>query len=281
MSNKLLRGFTIIELMLFLAITGLLIAGILVNASRSLDDQQYRDGVESIRNKISAQFAKVYSLTNDNTASDGTTQDPCESLKAVNSTGNTTIPRVSRGTSDCFYIGRFIEILPADNKSRLRITPVIAYSSESRQYYGDQTTKAGDILAQELAKGLSGYIVAKYSGNSSLVEDDQFDWGLAAVEPGTNTMKTIKLLVMRSPIDGALHTYNLLAEQPGTLDELALQSRLDDAYKATAEFCIADLTGGLDPPQRMSITIHKGATTPSDIETRLLKSEKDGGGAAC
>lgn len=277
MGSKFSNGFTIIELMLFLAITGLLIAGILVNAANSLNDQHYREGVESVRNKLSAQFAKVYSLTNDSTSLTGEgSVDPCQAIE-----GNTSV-HIQRGTSSCFYVGRLIEVVPGDQKSQLRITPVVAKPRfESGRLYQDQQSSGGS--ATEGGATLSDkYEIAKYDGNTNLVENDQFDWGLAAVNSGAgNTMVTVSLLVLRSPIDGTVQTYNLLAKDPGTIDYSKLGSRLTAEYMGDVKFCIADLTGALDPPQRMAIIVHKAATSSSDVETRLNKPAEAGGGSEC
>lgn len=280
MGSKFSNGFTIIELMLFLAITGLLIAGILANASNSLNDQHYREGVESVRNKLSAQFAKVYSLTNDSPSSGSMGNvDPCEAIA-----GNTSV-HIQRGTSGCFYVGRLVEVVPGDQKSQLRITPVVAKPRpgfNAGQFYANQQSSGASATSGGVTELNARYQIAKYDGNTNLVESDQFDWGLAAVNPGAgNSMLTMSLLILRSPIDGTVQAYNLLAKDPGTIDYNNLGSRLNSDYANDVKFCLADLTGSLDPPQRLAIIVHKSATNSSDVETRLNKAVEAGGGPEC
>lgn len=279
MGSKFSSGFTIIELMLFLAITGLLIAGILVNAANSLNDQHYRDGVESIKNKISAQYAKVYSLTNNNTVGGGTTNiDPCQALDG--NTSSTTL----RGTSGCLYVGRLVQAIPGNGMSNLRISPVVAKPRpgfDAGRFYANQQSAGGSATQGGTTELNARYQIARYDGNADLIENDQFDWGLAAVPPGSNAMSTISLLIIRSPIDGTVQTYNLLANDPGAVDYTNMGSRLTAAYSTDVKFCVADLTGALDPPQRMAVLVHKAATGPGDVETRLNNPPNEGGGPAC
>ena len=275
MGSKFSSGFTIIELMLFLAITGLLIAGILASAATSLNDQNYRDGVESTKNQISAQFAKVYSLTNGDMAANSENIDPCQVLEGNNSA------MVQRGASNCLYVGRLVQVIPGTNSSTLRISPVIAKPTAANpsRIYSNQQTAAGN--ANESVNSLTQrYRIARYDANPELITDKEFDWGLAAVQPGTvRDQIEVAILVLRSPIDGTIQTYNLLATSPGSIDYANLGDRLTVNNLTDAKFCIADLngnpTGSLDPPQRMAIIVHKAATGPGDIESRLNKQSGD------
>lgn len=271
MGSKFSSGFTIIELMLFLAITGLLIAGILVSAATSLDDQHYRDGVESTRNQISAQFAKVYSLTNGDMAGDSENIDPCQVLEGNDSA------IVQRGASNCLYVGRLIQITPGENSSTLRVSPVVAKptaANPSRIYSNQQT--AGGYANESVNTLTQRYRIARYDANPELITNKELEWGLAAVVPGTvRDQAEVAILVLRSPIDGTVQTYNLLATSPGSIDYANLGDRLNVASLTDVKFCVADLngnpTGPLDPPQRMAIVVHKAATGPGDTETRLNK----------
>lgn len=277
MGSKFSSGFTIIELMLFLAITGLLVAGILVNAANSLNSQHYRDGVEATRNAIAGQYAKVYSLTNDTTIGDTSNIDPCQALE-----GNST-SAVRRGTSDCLYTGRLIQIEPGSASSTLHISPVIAKPNADynpQRIYDNQQSDAGS--ANSSTNSLTDrYRFARYEGNSELVENQELEWGLAAVRPGQNAQQDVALLILRSPIDGTVQTYNILAAGPGVVNYSDLGPRMTSANLADVKFCLADLTGSLDPAQRMAVLVHKAAAGPGDVETRLNNPATEGGGTAC
>lgn len=283
MNNKLRQGFTVVEVMLFLAITGLLIAGILGSMATSLNRQRYRDGVEITREMIASQYSEVYSLTNDykddHEAETKQYQDPCTSRL------------IARGTSDCLYAGRLIEIVPASDSrtSRLKITPVIA----------EETTAAERRFGTREAAGSSGtdssvatYIYKKYEDNPVLMEEDELGWGLSAVDKAASQrnasalrdsdMLRIALLIVRSPVDGTVTTYNLRDDPAYVPTEKDLtrfmKNTSGESRKSKVEFCLADRSGTIDPPDRMAIIIGKGAASPSDVETRL---EDDNGDIVC
>jgi len=59
------RGFTIIEVMLFLAVTGVLAAGILASVGSTLGLQRYRDAVDGFSSYIQGQYGQTISVRND------------------------------------------------------------------------------------------------------------------------------------------------------------------------------------------------------------------------
>lgn len=83
-------GFTIIETMLFLGITGLLIFGVLAGVGSSINAQRYRDSVVSLQSILQKQYSEV---------------------ENVNNTGGGICPGATsalRGQSECVIIGRYI-----------------------------------------------------------------------------------------------------------------------------------------------------------------------------
>lgn len=83
-------GFTIIETMLFLGITGLLIAGVMTSVGSSINVQRYRDSIVSLQSILQKQYSEVANVNN------------------TNSGGCASAPGAQRGQSDCVIIGRYI-----------------------------------------------------------------------------------------------------------------------------------------------------------------------------
>ncbi|MDO4712898.1 MAG: type II secretion system protein [Candidatus Saccharibacteria bacterium] len=108
------RGFTIIEVMLFLAISGSLAVALLIGTSLAIQRQQYRDAVQSFAGFLSDQYAKVLHVENERTAKTCPLTGSLETL---------------RGQSDCVIIGRYIaSVGPTDtvDGSRYAAYPVYA-----------------------------------------------------------------------------------------------------------------------------------------------------------
>ena len=58
-------GFTIIEVTLFLAVSGFFAISLLVGASTAVQRQQYRDSVQSFANYLRSQYSQVINVEND------------------------------------------------------------------------------------------------------------------------------------------------------------------------------------------------------------------------
>ena len=101
MGRHLQKGFTIIEVMLVLAITSLMLSAVLNNSSRRVNEQHYREGVESFRDFLAGTFEDIDSVKN----------DVLGQIKRCNSSpfaGDNTV--AWRGSAECFYSGREVTI---------------------------------------------------------------------------------------------------------------------------------------------------------------------------
>ncbi|MDO4781150.1 MAG: hypothetical protein Q4A34_02045 [Candidatus Saccharibacteria bacterium] len=86
-------GFTIIEVVLFLAISSGLLLLLFAGTSIALQRQQYQDAIQSFATFLQGQYSAVTSVENDN---EGTVTCPIADTRAF------------RGQSDCVIIGRYI-----------------------------------------------------------------------------------------------------------------------------------------------------------------------------
>lgn len=99
-------GFTVIEVILFLAITGLLFAALMVGVGSGINQQRYLDSARSFRALVQDQYAATLNIDNRTTQYWG-----CQSNGVIDS----NVTRSDRGTSDCVILGRIIQILPVGN----------------------------------------------------------------------------------------------------------------------------------------------------------------------
>jgi len=164
-----ITGFTIVETMLFLGISGLLAMGILIGSGTSINVQRYRDSVTSLQSVLQKQYSDVSNVSNDsttNTCSDAT--------------------NIPRGQSDCVLLGRFIT---SDSKSLLikSITGRIPANSVS----------TNDLLA------LRAYNIQV---SPLLSETYDMEWGSSITKVRGDPM-SFSMLVLRSPTSGIIRSF--------------------------------------------------------------------------
>jgi len=119
-------GFTVIELVLFVAISGLMAATLLIGTSIAIQRQQYRDSVQSYVSFLRGQYDRVVSVQNDRLSGQAC---PISGSDAAAS---------ARGQSNCIILGRYIatvgEVDSVDGK-RYAARSVYGLESESGWRY--------------------------------------------------------------------------------------------------------------------------------------------------
>lgn len=181
-------GFTIIETTLFLAVTSLLILMMIAGTGSSLNNQRYRDAVESFKSLIQQQYADLSSVQNGRSAN-----WTCDSSATVTQNGPNDL---LRGQSDCFMIGKYMRIDGGD----ISIYPVLAAPNSS-------LNKTNDIVA----------MASNYAMNASTtqVENYTMEWGtqIAWASAGSQdyklptTPRQLGILFVRSPDSGLIYTF--------------------------------------------------------------------------
>lgn len=199
------KGFTIIEVMLFLAVTGVLAVAILVGSGVAIGQQRYRDSVNSLQSFIQSQYSEVTNIVNDRDQA-----WTCDSTGTVSN--NTTGTGQPRGTSDCVLLGRFITV--DSTGTQLTSANVVGYTSPSAM------DAASDILELQ-----SNY---KLSVSPIGQETDSVSWGAQVVKPKTTTPLAISMLIVRSPLSGAVIAFTTTGVQtdPNSMVSAANMSRV-------------------------------------------------------
>ena len=138
------HGFTIIEVVLFLAVSGMLTIGLLASASVAIQRQQYKDAVQSFAGYLRDEYAKVISVENDGSTICGGT------------------PVDHRGQSDCFIVGRLI-----------KTSGTAGQSYDSYPIYADGTVYKYDE-GQKTTYGVNWGVKTKFAGMSDDVDATAF-----------------------------------------------------------------------------------------------------------
>lgn len=227
-------GFTIIEVMLFLAITGALSVAILVGSGAALGQQRYRDSVNSFKGLIQEQYGQIANVVN----------SEAKKPNCIRNGGNLVFDADSqrdRGTSECLVIGRFLLV----NGEQVSTYNVIGQPGNT-EGSGDDTTVLG------------GYAISLQSP-----EVHEVSWRARIVEPKSDNESLTSVLIVRSPVSGSMLTYVQDGDQTANV-----KGMIQDTNMVEKVFCV-DSMGGSAMGSRLAVRINAKAANQSAIEIPL------------
>lgn len=184
MGVKVQNGFTIIETVLFLAISGLLVIAILAGTGSSIAIQRYRDSVTNFHEVLSAQYGSVDHVANAES----------KSLACSNAVVSNIGATKPRGQSpSCILVGRYIKIVD----KTIETSSVVA-------------SGVTDISRNDIAD-LQTYSFALLPGST---ESKSLEWGTSIAWPKSGNEaqnptvpRSIAILIVKSPISGVKYTF--------------------------------------------------------------------------
>lgn len=249
MGTRISSGFTIIETMLFLAVTGLLVMGVLIGTGSALNTQRYRDSIESFKGLLQKQYADLGSVRNSRS-----NDWNCDS--AANPTQGGSI---IRGQSDCLIVGKYMRI----QGGTVAVYPVLARQTGS-------TSGLADITALDTSYA--------YHISTSEKESLSMEWGTQIAWPATGsgaqsptTPRSMGLLFVRSPESGSIYTFTSdsapaeAAINQGTFTSMIAPGATIPG-RGSRTICV--LSSGLFPAGDMAIHLTQYAASASAVEVR-------------
>lgn len=237
MGTKTNNGFTIIETMLFLGVAGALTIAILAGSGMAINQQRYKDSVNSLKSFIQQQYSEVTNTVNGRSGGES-----CSNAVVVQPPEIVT-PQ-PRGTSDCIRLGRFITI--DETGQKLTASNVVGHRAASAP------EEASDIAE----------IQANYTlGISPIAQEAAtIAWGATVVKESTTTPLAVSLLILRSPLSGSVMTYT----QEGVVTDLMSMVTMANA-NTTQNLCI-HTTAGAFGGDRLAVQISPFATNQGAIQ---------------
>ncbi len=186
MNGRATPGFTIIEIVLFIAISGLMLIGILAILSNSISNQRYSDSVRSFEDFLQGQYAAVNSTTNTRT-----------NTYKCDSTG-VTIGIEDRGSSNCTIIGRFIT--SSSNGKTITTQPIFG----TKDVLDPTVQNAPDEITQ--ITRLNPIVSSVVSVDN---ESYTLSWDTSVYHDPSNksTSHQFSMAIVRVPMSGISRTY--------------------------------------------------------------------------
>ncbi|MFZ2544506.1 MAG: type II secretion system protein [Candidatus Saccharimonadales bacterium] len=239
------RGFTIIEVMLFLAITGGLFAALMVGVSNSITQQRYLDSVRSYKSLLQQQYSDVLNVRNENL------EGKCNTDGSIDE--NSTRDG-KRGTSKCVLLGRAIRVTN-DGKSVVTASitgydPINTGQDSDHDGVPDssQISNASDIIV------LTNYYKAKLANFDRASVD--FDWdsqAFAVNDTNSHISSKSVILIMKSPASGLVRVF-VSEDTDGLLNvNNDLTTFINETSSAVALKVCIDGNSGLLPKQTVVI----------------------------
>ena len=245
-----MRGFTIIESMLFLAISGALIVAMIAGTGASINIQRYRDAVETFKSLLQEQYAELNSVRNER-----------DDSWSCNSQAQTTqdTGEVRGQSQNCFLVGRYLAITGGD----ITIHTVVGVET-GPSAIGNDIDRLRDNYRLD---------VSTVSQETRTMEwGTQIAWprSIGGVVRGTpTTPRDLALLFVRSPDSGQIYTFSSdnapVQPTPQVLRDMIVPGL---AIPGQSERTICIDSSGLFVTSDLSVYMARYATGPSSIETR-------------
>lgn len=197
MKGRVSQGFTIIEVTLFLSITGLMVAGLMVGTSASINRQRYNDAVTSLQSDIQLLYSDATSVANTRPKGNCSVVSENGSYRVALSEASASDPAAtSRGQSDCIILGKAL-IIDGSKK-------------ESYLYDVIGSQPSGTSASNELSSIISAHPTVYKA--SKQVFPLKWDTSMfAGVEASDGSVahfqKGIAIYVVRSPSSGSVYTF--------------------------------------------------------------------------
>lgn len=173
-------GFTIVEVILFLALTGLLLLAAMAGVNANINNTRFNDAIRSSVSYLQGQYDQVSNGRNDRDAALS-----CDS--ALNLGTGTTPP----GMTDCAVLGRFIKLEGSEFTARY----ILGYSPVPLSQLTQEDTAA---LAQ-----MTIVVADDHAPASSF----QVPWSIAVTGSSVSSTSPLGLAIIRSPVSGNVMYY--------------------------------------------------------------------------
>ncbi len=193
------RGFTIIELTLYLGVAGLLLASMMVGITVSVKRQRFADSVNATQGFLQQQFNETQNTLNDRVA------QVCDNATP----GSGGIETQTRGASKCLIAGKLLDIrpTPAGSEGTIAVHNVLIKADLPADY---ATLPGGDV---ELFQNQLNTTVVENALNDTTF---RVPWGaeLPQLRYGSTPLASSDIryiALLRSPVSGSIGLYYMVS----------------------------------------------------------------------
>lgn len=231
-------GYTIIEVMLFFAVTGALMMGILGSASIGVNTQRYSDAVNTFSATVQQEFTNVTNVVN------------TKSLQ--NMCGAGTEDEQPRGISGCVILGRLTTIDDQGNMVHSNVVgldPGVADDEDSELEVIGSYQPRIDTASQE---------------------NGAMNWGTRVLKGNPSAGSFVSLLIVRSPRSGNVYSYIVHSTSGVVTDDNSLRDMITELAGQSSpqngrdQYMCIDRSGWVLSPMRV-IKLEPFTSGPSGV----------------
>lgn len=238
------RGFTIIEVILTMAITALLMFALMGGWVLSLNTQSYRDSARSLSTTLEAQFTAASDVRNDR-------------VSAGCTSGGVNNTYLSRGTTNCVIMGRYVYVDGAGGDDRVVSTAIIGV---------EPATEPDPSLSDQAVIAL--YNPARLRENFLPSQSEPVGWSsqlyVVGDYPGDDDTPYSRVIaILRSPKTGLTYTYSRNYEGP-VANLPSVQTIMSSGDTSRQIICLNPETFTQGP--RIGITIDANASSSAAVK---------------
>ena len=238
------RGFTLIEVSFFLALSGLLMVGIISGTTASISRQRYNDSVNSAAEAIRSVYSDVLNVS------------------LIGEEG-------TRGRSGQAVYGKLIILNENEDgeikKSQVNSYTIIGDAANSSTLPSTANT-LNLLFNAETNAGLGAKVETSQKNYTIVPWDTKFE------SPDGNLFRGA-ILVVRSPRNGVIHTYLATKSSEFSVDDLDESSEILSAgfLEQDVNICIDSFDNHYG--RRRNLRIHAGAANSSGVDLIALDSD--------
>lgn len=240
MATVMTRGFTIIELMLFLGITGAIFAALMIGVNNNVTQQHYKESVQNYASLLQHQYSEVANTRVERDDNLRCGLDVSGNVIITQITGNGDLPGAPSTDPACVILGRAVQVEqleggsvgPADDGTIVHTYPVIGLEP-------DGVTSLSDL---ETLVAYNPSITDQFNATSTEVE-----WN-SSLRLEDGQFSEASFLILRSPASGLIRVFT----QPEPLMN-KLSEMITPAHARQTIWNCVDGQRGLLPMQSVGV----------------------------
>lgn len=263
-------GFTIIELMLFLAVSGFLFVALLAGVNNGIVQQRYKDSVYSFSSFLENQYFEVLNARNEQRSSELICKD---SNVSAYDPSIPTAPTDPRGASKCVILGKAVSIKNSPTGGDTKVQSYTVVGTCLVPVPADDKCENNNF--QSDVEALTRYNPKIIVGTAVAPAEKELEWGswLAKKDPSNNLVDKnfiASYLILRSPLSGSIKAFASNKDNDDLINNIS--SSISAASATSVSVCVLNQNKGLQPTH--SVSLDTRIAGPSAVTVK-------GDGSAC